>query len=100
MFSVKWLEVASQIVRLASGIMLEGIINGKVVIANVINTQAIVNEDVKNTQPFLSLPDKIIVNIGITIASNGIAQSIGSTLKLFNQEVSVVTLLNSGLESA
>ena len=70
--------------------------NGKVVIANVISTLAIVKEDVKNTQPFLSLPDKMIVKIGIITANAGTAHNNGMALKLFNHVVSVDTVLNNG----
>ena len=76
-FSVNWLELASHIVKLAFGIMLDGITNGNVAIPYVNNTQAMVKEDDKNTNPFLFKPEKKIVNNGNNTPNAGTSHKIG-----------------------
>ena len=75
--SVNWLEDASQIVKLAFGIMLEGMMNGNVAIPYVSNTQAMVSAEDKNTNPFLFKLENKIVNKGNKTPKAGTTHNIG-----------------------
>ena len=96
---VNRLDVASHMVKLAFGIMLDGMMNGNIATPHVRMIHAIVNDENKNAQPFLSAFVAIIVNSGNPTPRAGRAHRIGYVLKLVNHAPETTsTVLFSGLD--
>lgn len=85
-------------VKLTFGSKLDGIINGNVAIPKVNNTQATVNDEVRNTNAFLLKLDSIIVRIGSIIPSSGTSHNIGKWLKFVNHDGDVDTVFSNGFD--
>src|SRR5471030_735088 len=94
---VSRLEVASHIVRLASGVVLDGMTNGNMVIPAVRITQAMVSEEDTNASAALLRRENRMVSSGRTTPNAGIAHRPGIFSKLASHAPATCdTVLRSG----
>src|SRR5471030_653068 len=83
-FNVSTVDVASHIVKLTLGLVIDGITNGNIVIPAVKITQAMVNELLTKASAPLSRRENKIVSNGKITPRAGIAHRPGTLLKLTN----------------